>query len=309
MNVTGAADKDRVAAIVLAGGEGTRLRALTRRIAGCDIPKQFCPLMGPRTLLEQTRCRASLLVDPDRIMTVLTRTHERFYSSLLAKVDPQTLVIQPEGRGTAPAILYALLRVAAVDPTASVVILPSDHYIDDDRRFMNHINLAFRMTKIRPELTVLVGIAPDSPEPAYGWIEPGEPIDCGTPLFGVRHFWEKPSRDVATNLMSKGCLWNSFVIIGRVSTLLGLVMVSLPGLHNSFSAIRSTLGTHREESSVASVYANLRDVNFSDEVLQSHPLNLAVLPMEDVKWSDLGEPQRVLQTLVQVGLSPKWAAA
>ena len=97
--------------IILAGGDGTRLRSLTRRIAGDERPKQFCHLLGDKTLLEQTRQRAMRLLSPQRTFTVVVRRHEGFYAPLLGDVSSERMVIQPENRGTAPAILYGLLRL------------------------------------------------------------------------------------------------------------------------------------------------------------------------------------------------------
>src|SRR5437016_8599056 len=100
-------------ALILAGGDGRRLRPLTRQIAGDDRPKQFCPVLGGETLLEQTRRRVAALAPSERVLVVVVRAHERFYAPLLADVPSRCVVIQPENRGTAPAILYGLLRLTA----------------------------------------------------------------------------------------------------------------------------------------------------------------------------------------------------
>jgi mannose-1-phosphate guanylyltransferase len=101
---------------ILAGGDGVRLRALTRRMTGDDRPKQFCPLVGTEPLLTETRRRAALVVPPHRTLAVVTRPHEEFYRPLLADMRTPAVVVQPENRGTAPAILYTLLRIACVAP-------------------------------------------------------------------------------------------------------------------------------------------------------------------------------------------------
>ncbi len=115
---------------------------------------------------------------------------------------------------------------------------------------------------------------------------------------------EKPSREVALKLMAAGCLWNSFVIVGRLSTLLGLFTVMMPQLHTSFSNIRPTLGTLFEEPAVRNLYRDLGSADFSRQVLEPLPMNLAVLPVPDVGWSDLGEPKRVSQALATLGACP-----
>jgi mannose-1-phosphate guanylyltransferase len=123
-----------------------RLRSLTRRIAGDERPKQFCPFVGGETLLARTRARVARTVPPERTCLVLTHHHERFYAPLLAKGPLGPLVVQPCGRGTAPAVLYGLLRIAETAPLDAVALFPSDHYVSDDARFRT-----LRSVGIHPE--------------------------------------------------------------------------------------------------------------------------------------------------------------
>ena len=161
------------AAVILAGGDGIRLRDFTRAIFGEEMPKQFCPLLGAHTLLEQTRRRAALLVEPARTLTIFTASHERYFQPLIPEMGGEQIVVQPHNRGTAPAILYSLMRLKKVAPDSTVALFPSDHSVDNDRAFMRNVEAAFRAVDARPEETVLLGIEPDNPEPQYGWIEPG----------------------------------------------------------------------------------------------------------------------------------------
>jgi mannose-1-phosphate guanylyltransferase len=282
--------------VILAGGDGTRLRDLTRQLAGDDRPKQFCPLLGDETLLAGTRRRVALGIPPARTLVSVTSAHEPFYAPLLADTGAHQIVVQPENRGTAPAILYALLRVSAVAPDALVAILPSDHFTDDDAAFMAHVGAAFELAAARPDLVALLGIAPDGPETDYGWIEPGPPVGGGrgVALHRVRRFWEKPTPELARTLLAAGCLWNSFVMVGRVATLLGLVGRALPELSRAFRVLRPFLGTPGEAGAARGVYRDLPATDFSRRVLAASPAQLAVLPVRGVAWSDLGRPERVL---------------
>ena len=134
--------KDRWA-VILAGGDGQRLRSYIHRIAGRECPKQFFRILGTTTLLEQTLARVRLRFAPERTLTAVNHAHERFYSAISKTPSELELLVQPDNLGTAPAILYSLLVIAKRSANASVAIFPSDHYVSDDDRFMQYIDLAF----------------------------------------------------------------------------------------------------------------------------------------------------------------------
>ena len=207
--------------LILAGGDGTRLRPLTRQIAGDARPKQFCPLLDGETLLDRTRRRADLLSRPDHQVVVVTRSHEPYYRPLVADLAPGRLVVQSRNRGTAPGLLYPLLRIAELAGDVPVAVFPSDHFVDDDAAFVGAVRSAVEGVHARPDLVVLLGVEASEPETEYGWIEPAAralPLD-GEPVFPIRRFWEKPSAELAADLLTRGCLWNSFVMVGRISRL------------------------------------------------------------------------------------------
>ena len=156
----------------------------------------------------------------------------------------------------------------------------------------------------------MLGITPDSVESGHGWIEPGELVATRSPLLRVRRFWEKPGNKLACELLRAGCMWNSFVMAARVSTLISLIMVAMPELYASFSKIRGLLGTAREPSGLERLYGRIQTASLSSEVLERYPINLNVLPVHGVEWSDLGEPQRVMAVLSHPrGVHPEWEAA
>jgi mannose-1-phosphate guanylyltransferase len=295
-------------AVILAGGDGTRLQSFTRTMTGDERPKQFCPIFGGMTLLDQTRKRVSSTVPEHQTLVVLTKAHERFYQKSVSTRDSDLLLVQPENKGTAPAIVYALTRIAWKAPDAVVAFFPSDHYFSDDDTFMAHVEAAFEAASSRIDNVILLGINPEGPEVEYGWIEPHGSGLGSLPraISRVRRFWEKPTPNVAKDLIKRGCLWNSFVMIGRVDSFLRMAHRTLPDLCNLFSSIIPSFETATEFKQLQELYSCIPSTNFSHEVLALLPDDLAVMKVDKVGWSDLGEPSRVLQTLARAGVQVQW---
>jgi mannose-1-phosphate guanylyltransferase len=285
--------------VILAGGDGKRLLPLTRTITGDDRPKQFCALTGGETLLKQTRRRVGRMILGQQTLLVMTRTHERYYADQVTGVAPSCLLIQPHNHGTAPAIAYSLTRLRQMDPHGLVAFFPSDHHVANDETFITHIDFAFAQAKSHPERVILLGIEPEAPEEAYGWIEPGSPLasESGNFISEVSRFWEKPSRRIASHLMRRGCLWNSFVMVGAVGAFIEMIRRALPDLLACFESMWATTTPGMEDDALRDLYLKVPATNFSDEVLAARPSDLAVIRARGLGWSDLGEPGRVLSML------------
>ncbi len=249
------------------------------------------------------------MVDPEHTLISLTQTHERHYAPVVANLSPRQLVIQPANRGTAPAILYSLLRLSVRAPNASVALIPSDHYVSDDRLFMRYVQRAFGAVERHGELIILLGIPPETAETSYGWIEPAEHPLLTTvyPIYKVRAFWEKPHSSWARELLARGCLWNSFVVVARVQTLLQAFEDRLPQLNYAFLRILPALETQYEAQALTRLYLGLAPANFSRRILADPRPNLAVLPVLGLHWSDLGNARRVMEVLCRVQTSRGYA--
>ena len=270
-------------AVVLAGGDGTRLRPLTRLIAEEGRPKQFCKLCGETSLLAQTRSRLAFAFAPDRTVFTVVQAHERFYSDELKSIPTSRLVAQPSNKGTTAAIISSLLRVIRLAGDPVIGFFPTDHHYARELRFVATVRLALKAVRFRPENIILLGAAADYPEVEYGWIEPGERLDCALTksLHRVGRFWEKPPLHFARKLHESECLWNTFVMIGRASAFLKILKASVPGL-------LLDLLTDGEAA-----YAGITPGDFSQQVLSVSSRQLDVLRMKNTGWSDLGTPERV----------------
>jgi len=291
--------------VVLAGGDGVRLRELTRLIVGDDRPKQFCPLFGECTLLAEARQRAERSIGSERILFALTGAHQDYFLEDLGDC-PSQRVVQPRNKGTAPAILYSLLDIARRDRDAIVAILPCDHYYSDEGAFTLALESAFEIAGTLPRSVVLLGAQPNAPEVEYGWIEIGATVHGN--LFHVRCFHEKPPIHVAEHLLQSGSLWNTFVMVGHADAFLEMARTAVPGLLTVFrSAIRDT---HRNgETRISdSLYDWVSPTDFSRHILSPAARRLVTLRLENIEWHDLGDPDRVLSTLLARDTElPIWA--
>ena len=297
--------------VILAGGDGVRLRSLTRLVSGDDRPKQFSPLLEGRTLLAQTRMRIVESIDRDRTVFVLTRAHEPFYKKELERVPPHRMVVQPSNRGTLPAILWSLFRIVRNDERALVAFFPSDHHYSKEGEFMTGVASAFDLAEANKQSVILLGAAATHPEIEYGWIEPGATVTgpSGAGLRPVERFWEKPSYQIAQSLLDRGCLWNTFVMVGSTTAFLGMVREASPTLYDAFEPMLSLPDCSMETEMMQRIYDELPTADFSKQVLAVSTKRLAVASLDDIGWSDLGDPRRLVRTLFEKGIENPWVAA
>jgi len=283
-------------ALVLAAGSGTRLSALTTDDGGRAVPKQYCALRGQRTLLGDALERARRLVPRERIVVVVAAEHERWWTSELADLPPENVVIQPQNRGTAPGILLPTLAILERDPRARIAVLPSDHFAAKEYVLEVSLRLALETLDDLGDGLVLLGIRPDGPETDYGWIVPQ---GGGRRARAVAAFVEKPPSGRARELLERGGLWNSFLFVVTARSLVRMYQRHAPGLLAAFRDALLSCGPAERPRAVARLYAELGEQDFSRELLQVER-DLLVMEVPACGWTDLGTPQRVARCLEQV---------
>jgi mannose-1-phosphate guanylyltransferase len=298
------AGKGKTWAIVLAAGAGTRLRALTTNPAGIPVPKQFCSLSSGPSLLHQALQRAFGVVPRWRTSIVVAEQHAQWWGPLAEEL-PGSIAVQPDDRGTAIGILLALVRILERDPDARVVVLPSDHHVIDEHALTRALRNAIGALLTRHAEIVLLGVAPDGPDPELGYIAPAGLATSG--LLGVAKFVEKPARALAAKLIAEGALWNTFIVVANGRELLELLRACEPSvvsdLRRCVLAGRSADGA---TPALRELYRHLPVLDFSRDVAQWNPGMFCALRAPACGWTDLGTVDRVRKALWQ---RPKTEAA
>ncbi len=281
--------------IILAGGSGTRLSALTTDATGTVIPKQFCSLAGGPSLLRRTLRRLSALVDESRIVVVVSDAHRRWWQRELDDLPRGNVIVQPCNRGTACGLLLPLLSILRRDPEARVVVTPSDHHVADEDELQWSLMEILAHVSERPRLLVLLGMEPDRADTGYGWIT-AEPAG-EDPIREVISFVEKPDEARAHELLETGALWSSFIFAASGASLLDQFRRSLPWLVERFSVTTSFQRPDEGPRRLSALYEALPSIDFSQSVLERARGRLHVLAVPPCGWTDLGTPARVAECL------------
>jgi mannose-1-phosphate guanylyltransferase len=176
-----------------------------------------------------------------------------------------------------------------------VAFFPADHHLADEMQFARAVDGAFDVVHKHPDLLVLLGAKAEKAQVEYGWIEPGKPIAndrSSSPfVFRVNRFWEKPSEPIAQTLLSRGCLWNTFVLAGRARTFLDILESTIPNTLSCFDPVATSSAKEEEEKRASVLYEALPTGDFSHEVLTQCPERLAVLRMDDAGWGTWEHPK------------------
>ena len=280
-------------AIVLAGGDGLRLRGLTADAHGQTVPKQFCSVDGGASLLEMAVARAQRLVPPERILASVTDSHQVWWRDDLSRIPADNIVRQPTNRGTLVGVLLPLLELFARDPSARLIVIPSDHLVLDEIVFERAIRSALDDLDERPDSIVLLGMEPETADPDFGWIVPdrSSAIDPRR----VARFAEKPGRTEAGRLRRQGALLNSFVFTAYVWPLIELCERLQTVQYWSLRLAH----WNRSGSSdgLFETYAKLPSGDFCRDILSRIPDALAVRKVPLCGWSDIGTPGRLAHWL------------
>lgn len=284
-------------ALILAGGEGSRLQSLTTTAAGIAIPKQFCSFGGEASLLHDALRRAQTVTTWAHTCAVVTEHHRLWWQAMDLRIPSANVIRQPHNRGTAIGILLPLLQILHRDPSAGLLVLPSDHFVCDEAMLGVSLREAMDQIRYQPDQIVMLGISPEEADPELGYIV----SDCdGTQeLRSVREFVEKPTAAVAHALIARGGVWNSFIFATYGRTLLRAFEEHCPELVAALWGIVRSPNSLTHPTDLADFYDRAPMLDFSRDILQRSPELLRVLTVPPCGWSDLGTPRRVSEALTR----------
>ena len=268
-------------AVILAAGEGSRLASLTRNLYGRPVPKQFATLAGERSLLQTTVDRLIPICPTARMVVIVPAEHRALARQQLAEWPDIEMVVQPRNAGTGPGIMLPLRHVLARDPSARVLIVPSDHFIPDPEPIRDGIRSANAALATTP--IVLVGVQPTHAETEYGWIVPGD--GSAGSVQPVATFVEKPMAATARMLMRQGALWNTFLMVAKGQALWDVASRRLP--RQARAICRCVDAGLSNESARIDAYRDLESANFSADVLADEP-GLGVIRVDGSGMDGLG---------------------
>ncbi len=276
--------------MILSGGSGTRLWPLSRQL----YPKQLLPLVGDNTLLQDTVLRVKSIPQmSDSVLVVCNEEHRFLIAEQLRaiKAKADALILEPEGRNTAPALTLAALALAASNPQQIMLVMPADHVIQNQAAFAAAIQQAAPLAA--QGYIVTFGIVPDCPETGYGYIEQGDSIANHAMAHQLRRFVEKPDLATAQQYLDSGkYFWNSGMFMLQAGMWLQHMETFQPDM---LACCRGAYHSGKHDQDFYRVDKNQFTACPSDSIdyaimekLASTPANKTALVSLDAGWSDIG---------------------
>jgi mannose-1-phosphate guanylyltransferase len=271
-------------AVILAGGKGERFWPLSRT----EHPKQLLHITSDKTMLQETIDRVKDLIPVERTLVV---TGENIKKAILEKVSylkEENLIVEPEMKNTCLAIGLAAVHLRKIDPSATMVVLSSDHMIQPPEKLLKILKVGIEIATGR-EYLITLGIIPTRAETAYGYIEFSELYDSMDDIlvYQIKEFKEKPNRVVAQQYYyDRRHLWNSGMFIWTVSTILKALEKHMPQMYKEIEIYSKEIGTKNQAEAARKLYRNVENISIDCAVLEKADNSLVI--KADLIWDDIG---------------------
>jgi mannose-1-phosphate guanylyltransferase len=270
-------------AVILAGGSGTRLWPLSTP----SFPKQFLPLPGGHSMIQETLKRVAPLVTPEQSWVVTGKNMAPLVEEHLPTLHPDHILREPMGRNSAPAIAWIAATIAKEDPEAVMAIFSADAVIEHVESLRQTLHLAYELAEQGKLVTI--GIKPTHPETGYGYIRFAQEVSqgYGYQAFQAERFVEKPDRATALSYLQDGhYVWNAGIFIWSVKAILAEFEIHLPEMARQIQTI--VCATHSDDKSteLETIWPTLQPISIDYGILEK-TTNLVVIPA-NLGWNDVG---------------------
>jgi mannose-1-phosphate guanylyltransferase len=238
-------------------------------------------------MFEHAVDRIAPIFQPDEILVVTGSEHIDSLAMQAPELPMQNFIVEPEGRGTAPAIGLGAIHLHRRDPDAIMVVLTADHFITDVTRFREVLTAAAEVAE--DDHLVTLGVRPSSPSTGYGYIKQGESLSTvdGFSVFRAERFTEKPSRETAVQMVESGeYSWNSGMFVWRVDRILEEFRRQMDEFYVQLAEVEATLGTPGYRGTLDRVWPQVAKQAIDYGVMEGAE-DVAVIPV-DIGWSDVG---------------------
>ncbi len=278
-----------VYAVIMAGGRGERFWPLSTE----SCPKPFVPLLGTKSLIEETVDRLLPLVPVERILISLGSSHLEVAMGSLPQIPPKNYIVEPVGRDTSACLGFCALHLEGLDPDAVMLALPADHYIGDPDRF--RLTIQKGILSLPGAEAVVFGMKPTRPDPGYGYIQAEKP-SVSSDAWPVRRFVEKPDVETAAQYIRSGdYFWNSGIFLWQNRTLLELFRQHMPESYRGLCALRPLLGRSNTLDEISRIFSGLQRISIDFGILEK-AAGLRLIPA-DFAWDDIGNWAALARTL------------
>lgn len=271
-------------ALIMAGGKGTRFWPLSTE----EKPKQFLNLIGKETMIQMTVNRIKPIIPIERIFVCTGEMYVDLVKEQLPELPERNIIVEPEGRNTAPCIALSAMVIDRYYKNSNMVVLPSDHLINDEEEFRNTLLAADRFIKEKDEAIVTLGMNPNRPEVGYGYIKYSNEVLKSNDfrIIKVDAFVEKPNLDIAKKYLREGnYLWNGGMFIWSINNVINQINMYSPNTYNALINVME-VSEDKLQQTINDNYENTEATSIDYAVLEKSK-DVYVIP-SNFGWDDVG---------------------
>jgi mannose-1-phosphate guanylyltransferase len=268
----------------MAGGKGERFWPKSRT----NLPKQFLNISGNKSMIQQSIARLEKLVDISRIFIVTNELYAELIKAQIPTLPSENIIIEPIGRNTAPCIGLASVIIENRFPDSTMIVIPSDHIIENEEGFVNILKTATEVAQDNGSLVTL-GILPTYPETGYGYIESSNQamLINELPVNKVNKFVEKPDLATAQSYLEAGNFyWNSGIFVWKVKTIRNYIQELMPEMHDILETMKTVLDSENFDEIIRSEFLKMPDQSIDYGIMEKVS-NIYVIPCV-FGWDDVG---------------------